>query len=168
MPKKQPKKVRGVFERPAESGIWWICYFDQYGRKHRECVGMKSAALKVYQQRKTEIRQGKFDPEDIKRKHQNATVKEIIEDYLKAYESSGRRAIKDTKLRAGYWSDTWPDRAARSILPNDIEQARLELAKSQRVSNNKQLPRKGRSQATINRYLAALKAAHSLAQRNRK
>jgi len=69
MPKKEPKKDRGVFERPAESGVWWICYFDQYGRKHRECVGMKSTALKVYQQRKTEIRHGKFDPEDIKRKH---------------------------------------------------------------------------------------------------
>jgi hypothetical protein len=28
MPKKEPKKIRGVFERPKGSGIWWICYFD--------------------------------------------------------------------------------------------------------------------------------------------
>ena len=56
------KKQRGVFERPKGSGIWWICYFDQYGRKHREKVGMKSAAINVYHQRKTEIRQGRFEP----------------------------------------------------------------------------------------------------------
>jgi hypothetical protein len=65
------KKVRGVFERPKGSGIWWICYYDQYGRKHRECVGMRSAAIDVYQQRKTEIRQGKLVPEDVKKKHHN-------------------------------------------------------------------------------------------------
>lgn len=68
---KQMKKVRGVFERPKGSGIWWICYYDQYGRKHRECVGMRSAAIDVYQQRKTEIRQGKLVPEDVKKKHHN-------------------------------------------------------------------------------------------------
>jgi integrase len=168
MPKKEPKKERGVFERPKDSGVWWTCYFDQYGRKHRECVGMKSAALRVYQQRKTEIRQGKFEPEDIKRKHHNAPVKEIIEDYLRAYESSGRRAVRDTRFRAGYWSQIWPTRSARSILPNDIEQARLELASSRFMSNNREKPTNGRSPATVNRYLAALKAAFSLAVRNGK
>jgi hypothetical protein len=50
------KKQRGIFERPQGSGIWWVCYYDQFGKKHREKVGMKSAAKEVYQQRKTEIR----------------------------------------------------------------------------------------------------------------
>lgn len=35
------------------------CYFDQFGKKHREKVGLKSTAISVYQQRKTEIRQGR-------------------------------------------------------------------------------------------------------------
>jgi hypothetical protein len=39
------KKQRGVFERPARSGIWWICYYDQFGKKHREKVGMKQSAI---------------------------------------------------------------------------------------------------------------------------
>jgi hypothetical protein len=34
------KKQRGVFERPKDSGVWWICYFDQFGKKHREKVGL--------------------------------------------------------------------------------------------------------------------------------
>src|SRR5438445_2612209 len=136
------KKQRGIFERPTGSGVWWICYYDQYGQKHREKVGMRSAAVKTYQQRKTEIRQGKFEPQDVKRKHQNATVKDIVDDYLKAYEGAGRRAIKDTRIRASYWKDIWLERAARSIVPSDVEHARLELARSQSVSNNKKKPTK--------------------------
>ena len=37
---------RGVFERPKGSGVWWVCYFDQHGRRHREKVGPKALALK--------------------------------------------------------------------------------------------------------------------------
>src|SRR4030095_10730314 len=106
------KKHRGIFERPEGSGVWWVLYYDQCGRRHREKVGFKSAALRIYQQRKTEIQQGKFEPEDVKRKHRNATVPEIIDDYLQAYQAGGRKAIKDTKLRAGYWKELWRDRAA--------------------------------------------------------
>ena len=32
---------RGIFERPRGSGIWWVCYFDENGRKHREKIGSK-------------------------------------------------------------------------------------------------------------------------------
>jgi hypothetical protein len=33
---------RGVFEREPGSGVWWICYFDRFGKKHREKAGTKS------------------------------------------------------------------------------------------------------------------------------
>jgi integrase len=162
---RKPRKHRGIFERPKGSGVSWVLYYDQYGRRHREKVGFKSAALRIYQQRKPEIQQGKFEPEDVKRKHRNATVPEIIDDYLEAYQAGGRKAIKDTKLRAGYWKELWRDRAARSILPSDIEKARAELLESQFMSNNNRNPSEGRSQVTVNRYLAALK---SLAVQNEK
>ena|SRR5438552_11386742 len=48
---------RGIFERPKGSGVWWTCYFDEHGRKHREKVGPKALAMKVYQNRKTEIQE---------------------------------------------------------------------------------------------------------------
>jgi hypothetical protein len=73
-------KQRGVFERPKGSGTWWICYFDQYGRKLREMVGFRQTAIEIYRQRKTEIRLGKFVPEDIQRR--NADLAEIIDDKL--------------------------------------------------------------------------------------
>jgi hypothetical protein len=137
------RKHRGIFERPEGSGVWWILFHDQYGRRHREKVGFKSVALRICQQRKTEIQQGKFEPEDVKRKHRNATVPEIIDDYLDAYRAGGRKAIKDTRVRAGYWKDLWHDRAARSILPSDIERARAELLESQYVSNKQEEAHQG-------------------------
>ena len=51
-----PPRVREVFEHRKGTGVCWICYYDQFGQKYRECVGMRSAAIEVYQQRKTEIR----------------------------------------------------------------------------------------------------------------
>ncbi len=124
---------------------------------------MKSAAQVVYQQRKTEIRQGKFQAEDVKRKHQNTTVSQIIDDYLRASESAGLRALKDIRIRANYWKVLWQERAARSIIPQDIEAARLNLADNRLKSNgHKNKPEGGRSVATVNRYLATLKAAFML------
>src|SRR5688572_27472795 len=102
------KKHRGIFERPKQSGIWWICYFDQYGRKHREKVGMKATALTVYQQRKTEVRQGKFEPEDVKGKHQHATVSEIIKDRLEV--SKMLKTADDEEARLEWWKEKLGDR----------------------------------------------------------
>src|SRR5574337_1378192 len=58
-------KTRGIFERPKGSGIWWVRYADKYGQIHREKCGAKSLAHAVYNMRKTEIRQGKFFPEQV-------------------------------------------------------------------------------------------------------
>ena len=35
-------KDRGLFERSKGSGIWWICYFDQEGQKHRVPQGLEA------------------------------------------------------------------------------------------------------------------------------
>jgi len=67
MPRK-PKKHRGLFERPVGSGIWWICYFDQYGLKHREKVGFRSTAIEEYRKRKAQVSQKKFNPEDVRQR----------------------------------------------------------------------------------------------------
>ena len=37
-------KDRGLFEHPVGSGVWWVCYFDAFGRRHRERVGPKGLA----------------------------------------------------------------------------------------------------------------------------
>lgn len=42
--------MRGVYENPADSGIWWVHYYAD-GKRHREKVGRKSDAIKLYQSR---------------------------------------------------------------------------------------------------------------------
>jgi integrase len=166
---KPTKKHRGVYEHPHRSGVWWILYYDQYGQRHREKVGLKSAAITQYRRRKTEVAQKKFNPEDIEGKHHHVAVAEVIDDYIGACERAGCRALKDIRLRALYWKNRWPDRAAKSISPGDIELARMELAEGRHKSNwHKTLTGSGRAVSTVNRYVATLKAAFSVAMRNGK
>ena len=53
--KKEAKPVRGLFERPARSGVWWINYYVG-GRQHREKAGRRSDAIALYQKRKVDAR----------------------------------------------------------------------------------------------------------------
>ena len=55
MTKKKPTKTRGVFERPKDSGKWWIRYSDEFGRERREAVGPHKLAVKMYHVRKAEV-----------------------------------------------------------------------------------------------------------------
>ena len=45
---------RGIYEKLPGSGIYWVRYADRSGRIRREKAGAKSAAIKLYQKRKTE------------------------------------------------------------------------------------------------------------------
>jgi site-specific recombinase XerD len=56
---REPKKVRGVWEKEAGSGIWWIHYTDADGRRRREKVGRKSDAIELYRKRKADAAAGR-------------------------------------------------------------------------------------------------------------
>jgi integrase len=59
---KKQKSIKGVFENPVRSGIWWILYYVE-GKRHREKVGRRSDAITLYQRRKTDARMGIKMPE---------------------------------------------------------------------------------------------------------
>jgi hypothetical protein len=57
MPRKpKQEKHKGVFERVKGSGIWWIRYTNEQGKRVTSKVGTFSAAVRVYEQRTTAIR----------------------------------------------------------------------------------------------------------------
>src|SRR5262245_6437644 len=152
MSKKEPKKVRGVFERPKGSGIWWIRYADEFGMIHREKVGLRSSAVEIYQQRKTEIRHGKFEPDNIRRQTHN--LAEILED--RRTHVKGLRSIQDENLRIDFWIRELGEKSVRTVRPGDIEAVRNRMkAEDYKASS-------------INRYLATLRAAFYQAMRNGK
>lgn len=54
--------VRGIFERPPRSGVWWISYRGSDGKRHREKIGRRSAAMNAVARRRLEVKEGCFIP----------------------------------------------------------------------------------------------------------
>lgn len=71
--------MRGVYEYPKDSGVWWIHYYAA-GKRHREKVGRKSDAIKLYQSRKADVVARRKLPE--LRKSKVVTVSELIDDVI--------------------------------------------------------------------------------------
>lgn len=142
---------RGLFERPKGSGIWWIHYHDATGKKHRERVGPKSLARKLYEKRKTEIREARYFPLERRRP---ISVCEILDNYRERLKACGRSVEKgQASWRRLY--ETFRDKPAESVLPQEIETFKISLAESL-------------SPAFVNHHLQILRAAYNWAIRNGK
>ena len=60
--RKSRSAVRGIFERPPDSGIWWISYSDAEHKRHREKIGRSAAAIDAVARRRLEVKEGRFVP----------------------------------------------------------------------------------------------------------
>jgi hypothetical protein len=56
-----PKKPRGVYEHPRGSDIWWVCWFDSKGKRHREKAGTIAMAMDLYKVRKVSVMKERFE-----------------------------------------------------------------------------------------------------------
>jgi integrase len=74
------KKQRGIYEKVPGSGIWWVRYADASATIRREKIGTRSAAVKLYQKRKTEVMEGKKLPEQLRKRF--VRFSEIADDAL--------------------------------------------------------------------------------------
>ena len=146
------RRQRGIFERPRGSGIWWACYFDEHGKRHREKVGPKGLAAKVYQKRKTEVQERRFFPERMRRR--DWLLADVIDDYLAR--NKGKLRWFDHYERYGRtWKAAFPGRTLAQILPGDVERYIAER-------------RKQVAPATVNRELAFLRRVFNVAIEDQK
>jgi site-specific recombinase XerD len=145
-------KHRGVFEKFAGSGVWWICYFDADGRKRREKVGRKSDAIDLYRKRKSEALQGKKLPEKLRAK--KVTFADLAEDALE-YSEAHKLSYADDKVRMAKLTEWLGQRSAESVSPQDIEHWLLSKAVELKP-------------ATLNRYRALLSLTYRLGMQNGK
>lgn len=148
---------RGLFERPAGSGVWWVRYVDAEGREHREKVGGKSAARKVYEQRRTEIRLHKFDPGAVARRRV-LTVAGLVERYQPEF--TQKRSAQDDLRYAGYWVEFLGSTPADQVRPEDVERWRRKRLSEPTRRGKPAAP------ATVNRAVAFLKRLFNLAIRD--
>ena len=101
--------MRGVYENPIGSGIWWVHYYGA-GKRHREKVGRKSDAIKLYQSRKADVAAGRKLPE--LRNSKVVTLSELIDDVFefvahhkdnRSYESKGEIVRRFLAIGPGVW-----------------------------------------------------------------
>ncbi|MBI4393354.1 MAG: site-specific integrase [Euryarchaeota archaeon] len=126
--------MRGVYEYPKDSGVWWIHYHDYQGKRHREKAGTNSAAIKLYHKRKTEALLGRKLPELLRRRP--VTFDDLITDAL---EHSKRHHGVKTQAVAGWMLAVLRERfgkqPAEAITPKQVEEFLAERARTKTTSN---------------------------------
>jgi integrase len=147
---KQPRKQRGVYEKVPGSGIWWIRYSDTTRKLRREKGGTKSAAITLYQKRKTEALEGRKLPENLR---SVVKVSDLAPSILRDYEVNSKKS-----------AGTMGYRLRKHVLPFFGSMPVDDLSTE---TFNRYIDRRkkdGAQNGTINRELAALKRIVHLAR----
>jgi integrase len=147
---KKPKPIKGVYEMPAESGIWWINYYIE-GRRFREKVGRRSDAVTLYQRRKTDARMGVKMPEV--RARRAVLFEEIAADAL-VYSKEHKASYPGDRSTVGKLLPVFGKLPLYEITPQTIKaylDTRVDLTKT-----------------TINRYRGTISMIFQEAIRNGK
>ena len=118
MPRKVVRKERGVFEKVPGSDIWWIRFKDA-GVEHREKVGRRGDAIKLYKIRKADILRGVKMPANMKDKGIKFSV--LAQEAIDWYVNHDRRDVRNFKGRMKLILEAFADRAAEEIKPSDID-----------------------------------------------
>lgn len=139
---------RGLFERPKDSGVWWIQWSDQYSKVHREKIGSKATARRVYQKRKTDVVEGRKLP-DLKRKE--LTLAQLVDRY-KEETAAKKSGAWDARI-AAHWIERLGEWQIEAIQPGDIEKVKSAWLKECQPG-------------TVNRRLAYLKTLYGKAVRD--
>lgn len=143
------KKARGLFERPAGSGCWWINYYVD-GKQHREKIGRRSDAIAAYQKRKADARRGLKMPELMPGKVVSfASLSEMAVEHAKTHLKSIEHYVTKDKIL----QKDFGERAAAKITPQEINEWLTEHCKTP---------------ATANRYRAFMSLAYRLGMENGK
>jgi hypothetical protein len=147
-------KDRGLFQKPANSGVWWIRFADHRKRERRFKVGKKSDAQKAYAHKKQIVQKIKLgtlpetalDGEDI------PTLKEYLESITPELEQ--KKSWRDDQRFLKRW--------VAMLGSYGIDEIQAKHAVKRRTA---QLA-KGKKPATVNRETAFLKAALTRAVRD--
>src|SRR6266567_2191519 len=147
------KAQRGVYEKVPGSNVWWVRYADSAGRIRREKAGVKSAAIKLYRKRKTEILEGKKLPDKLRAV---VRISDLTSALLRDYQMNEKRSYQATERRLRL--HVLPFFGA--MIANEVGTDDLDRYVDERRPE-------GAENATINREIAALKRIYNLARKRR-
>ena len=131
MPRKDEKKVRGVWEREPGSKIYWIRYRVD-GVLKREKVGTKKAAGDLLIKRKNEIREGIKMPENMR--HTSIRFKALCDDIL-VFSKKHHRDFRSVEIRVKKIVEAFGETPVDKIKPADIDAWLTRATKTPATSN---------------------------------
>jgi len=141
------KGIRGIFERPEGSGVWWVCYYAG-GKRHREKAGRKSDAIALYRKRKADTLRGVKLPELVPGKA--ATFGQLSAMAVN-HANARLKSAGDYVGKARILQEPFGARVAAGITPAEIDQF---------LSSHCKTP------ATCNRYRDFFSSAFRLGMEN--
>jgi hypothetical protein len=119
---------RGVYEKVVGSGVWWVQHFDANGARHREKAGSKSAAINLYNKRKTQAQEGQKLPDMRRHAVLFSEIAADAENYIR--EQYSRPADEIARLRV--IKEWFAGKAADRITPTLIRSKLTEGARKNR------------------------------------
>jgi integrase len=147
--KRELEPVRGIFERPAGSDCWWINYYVE-GKQHREKVGRRGDAIRLYQKRKVDARRKLKLPELVPG---NVVKFSHLSTLAVTHAKTHLKTADDYQDKHEILMAPFGDRPADSIKPQEIEAF---------------LTKHCKTPATANRYRAYISLAYRLGMENGK
>ena len=147
-------KLRGIYERNPGSGVWWICYFDRFGKRHREKAGTKSVAIKLYGKRKQQVLEGKKLPESFRKPSVN--FRQLVDDAL-SYSKRNKRSYKTDVPRFASLKNWFGSYPAEELTPQEIEKTLMRAAEKEKWAAS-----------TFNHYRSLMSLSYRLGIQNRK
>jgi len=145
---------RGVFEKVPGSGVWWIRYFDQFGKKRREKAGTKSVAIRLYGKRKQQVLEGKKLPELFRKPSIN--FGQLIEDAV-AYSKRNKRSYQTDVPRFVSLKEWFGVHPAEELTPKEIESTLARVAEKRKWAPS-----------TFNHFRSLMSLSYRLGIQNRK
>ncbi len=154
-------KDRGIVEKPAGSGQWWVRLFND-GRERWWRCDTKSQAKALYGKLKAQHREERLFPKEKKR--DPLTFKLIAEAYENALDANRRRK-GDDRAQIQYWINQFGKRDIESITTSEIEDALSELRKPLPQRSGRLNKGECRSYETMRSYHGVL---HAILERGRR
>jgi integrase len=116
MPRKR-EKLRGIYEEPKGSNIWWIQYFDARRKRHREKVGRREAAINLLSLRRT----AKLEGRKLPAPRQAVLFRTLCADALEhsRAENAGK-STHELQLKINAFLPVFGDRAVEEITKQEI------------------------------------------------
>ena len=129
MKERRESRLRGVFEKIPGSRVWWIRYFDPFGKKRREKAGSKSVAIQLYGKRKQQVLEGKKLPEKFRKPSINFS--QLLDDAL-AHSKRNKRSHKTDVPRIARLEEWFGTHHAEELTPKEIENVLARAAEKEK------------------------------------